>query len=156
MGRTNYDQIGYGLTETDARRDALDRDRDYYGHQEGYSGSMCSSTGEDDRVKCLKQPKPAKRCKVNKNIHKGTRKWVTVYTVEPACEFKPFTRNDCVMCGSTQAEALKEAKRLALKNQIEYIVRIDKVLVSGTTKIATVTPDKSELGKWLFTGVARS
>ena len=56
MGRQEYGQIGYGFTLEEARKDAMRQARDYYGHQEGYSGSIIDSTKENP-PKCLKQPK---------------------------------------------------------------------------------------------------
>ena len=75
MGRQSYSEVGYGFTEEEARQDAISNAQDEHGHEEGYSGGMNCSTGECDKVKCLKQPKLAKRCKVDKSVQKGARKW---------------------------------------------------------------------------------
>jgi hypothetical protein len=153
MGRENYSQRGYGYTESEARKNAYESARDEYGHQEGYSGAMNCSDGSRDKVKCIKKPKIAKSCKVERVVQKGARKWETVFVVAP--QWMRDDRGDTeVLKNSTQAKALKRAKVLALKNHIEYQVRIEKCLVSGNAKIATVEPKKSERGEWLFTGLA--
>jgi len=149
MGRQDYSQVGYGFTEQEARRNAINQAEDMYGHQEGYSGQINCSTGEEDRVKCLKRPKIAKTCKVEKIKQSGARKWKTVFVVTP--QFG----GEQVIIDTTQADAIKEAKRLALENQTQYVVLIDKQLANGDMNVATVTPKKSEKGEWLFTGIAR-
>jgi hypothetical protein len=153
MGRTNYSEIGRGFSEEQARHNAIASARDMYGDQEGYSGSMASATGENDKVKCIKKPKLAKLCKVEKASQKGTRRWETVFVIEP--QWLTSKGDRIFLANGTQGEALKKAKVLALKNQTEYVVRIEKRLATGDNKIATVEPKKSEVGEWLFTGLAR-
>lgn len=152
MGRCNYSAVGYGMTEEEARRYALDSDREFNGHQEGYSGSMCSSTHEDDKSKCLVKPVPAKRCKVEKQVQKGTRKWETVYSFVVA---NNYSRSFSPLSNSTQGDAIKEAKRLSLKHNCQVEVRMEKLLVGRENKIAIIQPSKVIVGKWLFTGTAR-
>jgi len=153
MGRERYHQIGRGFTVEEARRSAIEEARDYHGHEEGYSGGMNCATGEEDKVKCLKKPKLAKSCTVEKAVQKGARKWETVFVIEP-CWAMSINKGR-VVCKGTQGEALKQAKLLSLENQQEYTVRIDKQLVTGSTEIARVKPKKSERGEWEFTGLAR-
>lgn len=154
MGRCRYSQVGYGMTIEEARRDALRQDREMHGHEEGYSGGMNSSTGEDDRSKCLVKPKISKRCKVKKETQKGARKWETIFVIEPYAFRNDWSlreeRNDL-----TQAQAVKRAKDLAIKHQRAFKVMIEKRLVNGNCDIATVEPAAPRQGKWLFTGVAR-
>lgn len=153
MGRCDYSQIGYGFTEAEARRDAIDEAREYHGHEEGYSGGMNCSTHENDKSKCLEKPVVSKRCSVEKKVQKGARKWETVFVIEPV--WGDGFRNRKVLRNSTQAKAIAEAKRMALDTQKEYKITIDKELVTGSMEIATVKPKKSQKGKWLFTGTAR-
>ena len=155
MGRQDYSQIGRGYTESEARRNAEESARDEYGHQEGYSGAMNCATGECDKVKCLKKPKLAKSCKVEKAVQKGARKWETVFVIEQKWGFSNDNYPQGMIVRGTQGEAIKKAKEMALKNQQEYTITIDKQLVKGESKIATIKPKKSEAGEWLFTGLAR-
>jgi hypothetical protein len=157
MGRCRYSQVGYGATEHEAYHDALRRDREYHGHQEGYSGGMNSSTHEEDTVKCIEKPKISKRCTVTKETQKGARKWKTFFVIEPYA-FRGDNgdwnlreeRSDL-----TQAQAIKRAKELAIKHQREFHVMIEKHVVNGSSEIATVKPKVPKQGKWLFTGIAR-
>jgi hypothetical protein len=152
MGRQSYSQIGYGFTVEEARRDAIADAEQEYGHQEGYSGAMNCSTDENP-PKCLEKPIVSKRCTVEKTVQKGARKWETVFIIEPA--WGGQFRDKKVLRNSTQGKALAEAKRLALENQQEYTVRIDKQLVTGSSEIARIKPKASKRGRWLFTGDAR-
>jgi hypothetical protein len=151
MGRCGYSQVGYGFTVEEARRDAIASAEEEYGHQEGYSGAMNCST-QDNKPKCLEKPVVSKTCKVEKNVQKGARKWETVFIVEPAWG---ESWQDRRVLRTTQGKAIAEAKRLAIANQKEYIVTIDKQLVTGTQEIAKIAPKKAKRGRWLFTGEAR-
>ena len=153
MGRCNYSQIGYGFTVEEARRNAITSAENEYGHQEGYSGAMNCST-KSNAPKCLEKPIVSKTCKVEKvekMVQKGARKWETVFIIEPTNDFNKRK----VLRNSTQGKAMAEAKRMAIEHQQKFIVSIDKELVSGHKDIATVSPKKSKMGLWLFTGEAR-
>jgi len=152
MGRTNYFVRARGYSENEARQNALADDREYNGHQEGYSGTICSSTGEADKVKCVKKPKLAKRCAVSKNVCKGARKWVTVYDVKPVYGSRV---GQTARIKTTQGDAIKKAKELALKNQTAYQIFISKELENSKPEIAFIQPSKSEQGEWEFSGIAR-
>lgn len=151
MGTVSYTAYGYGMTEGEALRDALDKDRYENGHQEGYSGTIGSSTSRNS--KCVVQPKPAKTCTVEKEMQKGTRKWVTVFRIEPRYPSNSFEEHKTI--DTTQGDAIKEAKKMAIKFNKEFVIAIDKKLVGGTTHIANVKPKKSTMGKWKFWGDAR-
>jgi len=55
----------------------------------------------------------------------------------------------------TQGDAMKKAKAIALEKNIDVVVEITKVLSSGISRIATVKPNNSTMGKWRFSGEAR-
>jgi hypothetical protein len=148
MGRQSYSQIGYGYTVEEARRDARASAENEYGHQDGYSGAMNCATSENT-PKCLEQPKLSKTCKVDKMVQKGARKWETVFIIED------IRGNYMGLVRGTQGDAIKEAKRISLDGQMACNIRIEKRLVTGSDKIATITPKSSRVGKWLFTGEAR-
>ena len=152
MGRQNYSVIGHGMNYAEALRNARAEDISEHGHEEGYNGSINSDDG-GMQSKCLKEPKIAKKCTVESQPHKGTRKWITVYQVEPRWE-----RNNAPSetVKTSQGDALKKAKELSLKHNAVYVVTIAKVLESGTPRIAIVTPTESEMGQWKFWGQGRS
>jgi hypothetical protein len=157
MGRCDYSQMGYGMTEQEARRNANAEARDEHGHEDGYSGGMNSSTHEDDRSKCIVKPLPAKSCKVEKDVRKGARKWVTVFKIEPKWGFSDGNYNSRhhAEITTTQGDAIAKAKSMALEFNKEFTIDIDKRLENGSSRIASVAPKKSRQGKWLFTGTAK-
>jgi len=156
MGRESFSCIGKGMTEQEALNAARSDAKDYYGHQEGYSGSILSAT--ELNSKCIKQPVVAKRCIVDKAIQKGARKWETVFVVTPI-GFLSSDSNYYLMRkelkNTTQGNALKEAKKLALQYGKEFEITIEKRLSDGSDIIASVKPKKSEMGEWKFWGEAR-
>ena len=154
MGREYYEEVGFGMTEREAYKNAVDIDREENGHQEGYSGTIGSATGEECKSKCLIKPKIAKQCNVEKNKQEGARKWVTVYEVNPFLE--SYRRHDnCIVVKSSQGDAMKKAKEMALEHNCAFIIDIKKEISNGTSRIASVSPKNSTTGKWLFTGLAR-
>jgi len=152
MGRCGYSEYGYGYTVEEARRDAISAAKEKHGHEEGYSGGMNCST-HDNSPKCIEKPILSKTCKVEKTVQKGARKWETIFVIEPS--WGGSYGQSKILRNSTQAKAIAEAKRMALENHKEYVVRIDKQLVQGNQKIATISPKKAKRGKWLFEGYAR-
>lgn len=163
MGRCTYYTIGFGMTESEARKDAINSDKEENGHQDGYTGGISSSTYENDKVKCLVKPKPAKTCTVDKPVQKGAKKWETVYKIAPKWGFSGVyeTRKN-VSVKTNQGDAIKKAKAMALEFNEEFEITITKELVGsdpsfpiGSNKIASISPKKSTTGKWRFTGTAR-
>jgi hypothetical protein len=146
MGRCDYHAVGHGFTEQEAYRDAVQSDRTMNGHQEGYSGSIGSSTHEDDHSKCIKKPVVSKRATVEKKPFIGTRKWETTFVI---------TGDRTGRTAKTQGEAIKIAKELAIQKQETITIDIEKRLVNGSSRIAVVSPKKSIIGEWKFWGVAR-
>lgn len=161
MGRCNYYAIGYGMTEREALANAREMDLAESGHQDGYNGGIASSTGENDKSKCLVKPKKPKSCKVDKVVQKGARKWETVFRIEPKWGFSRRSSGENLLdlrsaeVKTTQGDAIKKAKEMALEFNQEFSVSIEKRLVDSDCCIATVTPNKSQMGKWEFTGIAR-
>jgi len=151
MGTQSYSAVGRGMTQAEARQNAVEQDRAENGHQEGYTGTIGSSRSDStEKVVCIKQPKKAKRCNVEKVVQKGARKWETVYVLDA---WPSSIRN--VVRGS-QGDAIKKAKALALETGRSIRIDIEKRLVSTVgNKIAVVHPKKSEMGEWRFSGDAR-
>ena len=157
MGRCDYSIVGAGMTEQEAHRDAVRKDRDEHGHEEGYNGGISSSTHEDDKSKCIQKPVRSKTCNVAKKVQQGARKWETVFVIAPCWGFSDnnYNPNKHITVNTTQGDALKKAKAMALEFGEEFSIDIEKRLSSGTSRIATIAPKKSQIGKWQFTGTAR-
>jgi len=159
MGSCNYSAIGHGMTESEAHQDAVRKDRDEHGHEEGYNGGISSSRHEDDKSKCLVKPMRSKTCKVEKQVQKGARKWETVFVIEPKHKWGfsngNYNPRKHVAVNTTQGDAIKKSKAMALEFGEEFSITIEKRLSSGDSRIASVAPKKSQIGKWQFTGTAR-
>jgi hypothetical protein len=149
MGRQDYSVTSEGMSYGEALRGAIeDADREH-GHEEGYSGAINSDDG-GMQSKCLREPKPAKRCVVEQKTNKGARKWETVYTINS----RWGGNHEGALVRTSQGDAMKKAKELAIKNNTTMIVTIKKRLVEGVSEIAEVSPGKSTEGKWKFWGLA--
>lgn len=154
MGQTDYYTQGKGMTERQALQDAEDQATDYYGHQEGYSGTINSRVTLKSR--CVTQPKRATKCKKERS-KSNPRKWKTVYTLSPCGFYENEMERErlTVDFDGTIANAIKEAEKLALKYNVEYTVEIRKKLIEGTSHVASITPKESVMGIWEFSGLAR-
>tara|TARA_R110000824_G_scaffold201667_1_gene385728 strand:- start:4105 stop:4587 length:483 start_codon:yes stop_codon:yes gene_type:complete len=159
MGHQNYSIVGHGMSEHEARQDAIREDRDENGHQEGYNGGISSSDSTCDKFKVLTKPIVAKRCTVEKAIRKttGARKWDTVFVIEPQWGFSEgnYNHRKHAVVKTTQGDAITKAKAMALEFNCEFAITIEKRLIGGDSNIASVKPKKATMGKYLFTGSAR-
>lgn len=57
MGATQFKQRGYGKTADEAYRRACDEAEDEYGHQDGYNGTISTTTGFRDETEQYKKSK---------------------------------------------------------------------------------------------------
>lgn len=149
MGTCSYCCIGVGMTEKEAERDARQQASACNGHQDGYSGDINSARTMN--AKCIKQPKPAKRCTVEKTVQKGAKKWGMVFVIEPKNTFGRYGSS----IKNSKTEAIQMAKELALRHNMDYSIKVEKRLINGNPEIACVKPKKSEMGEWKFWGEAR-
>ena len=90
MGRQNFNVTAKGRTMDETQRNAIADAEAEYGHQEGYSGAINCAT--DLHWECIKKPILSKRCKVDKSVQKGVRKWETVYVIGPIRDSDWFHR----------------------------------------------------------------
>ena len=146
MGRQQYCVEASGMTESEALRSAIEDANDELGHQEGYSGAINSDDG-GMKSKCLRKPKPAKRCNVTVTPQKGARKWETRYVILDWDERSHGS-------APKQAAALKLAREIALKKDLHLMVVIEKRLVEGNSQVADVKPKNSTPGIYRFRGEA--
>lgn len=153
MGRTDYRVRAQGMTEADALRNAVEADRAENGHGDGYTGTIGSRTTYN--AKCVKQPKPAKKCTVEKKP-KVKIKWKKAFVVQPAFgDPSQWGYQQVDDTPETKGEAIKRAKEMALKFGKAYKIKIDMQPDKADTTLAVVTPLKSEQGVWEFWGEAR-
>ena len=146
MGRQQYCVEASGMTESEALRNAISDADDEYGHEGGYSGAINSDDG-GMKSKCLRKPKPAKRCNVTMTPQKGARKWETRYVIYDRDERSHGS-------ALKQADALKKAREIAIKKDKHLMIVIEKRLVDGTSQVADVKPKNSTPGIYRFWGEA--
>jgi len=149
MGTQSYSAVGRGMTQAEARQNAVEQDRAENGHQEGYTGTIGSSRSDStEKVVCIKQPKKAKRCNVEKVVQKGARKWETVYEVYGGYESDiPIAKE------KTQGAAVKKARAHTEKTQTTTYIEIVKRITNGSPSVGTIrykTSKSESKGKYLF------
>jgi len=144
MGKVSFKCIGYGMTESEALKNAKDEARELNGYQDGYSGDINSA--DEIHSKCIRKPKEGK-IKTIMYSQKGPRKWVTRYIVESNMHSDIYSK--------TQTEAIKVAKEMTKKRGVRHRVAIEKVLESGSDTVARIYHLGGEQGVWQFWGDAR-
>lgn len=133
---------GHGWTQDEAFRDAT---------SESVTGFADETVSEVIKVKRVKAPKPAKRVKIEKSkVTKG--KVEKAYVIEKywGSGFDPIDRDRMFNARyKTQGEVLKAAKVLALKYQVELVIKL-AAFCQGDTHLAKVIPERGEMGVWDF------
>lgn len=150
-GTTTRTIRGQGWTAEEALKNALRSDEREYGHGEGYGGGA-GSLREVLRTKVIREPKPAKRVKIDKfPVRKGPvekrfiieKKWG--FDRDDAIDRDPRLRKRY----ETQGEVLQTAKDLALQYGSTVVITLAAFCV-GDTKLAEVTPEAAQMGEWAF------
>ena len=151
-GRAYRAIVGKGWTEKEALDNALKEDEEYYGHGEGYGGGS-GSLREVTRTKMVKTPKRPKRVKITKTpVRKGPiekrfiikSRWESTLLKDEVSRDHRYSRKY-----EKQSDVLKVAKELALQYSVELNVELQAFCV-GNTQLATITPEKGQLGEWVF------
>lgn len=181
MGATTIITGARGRNMREAFDNAVKDADDYYGHQEGYSGSIntCSLTKdvthlyksmgrnklEDHIIEntnkrevwgyCIEEPKTNNnkiKSVVENYPQHGTRKWKTIY--QAVDEWS----GDVKATADSQTECIKKARAYVEKNpDTTLVIKIAKVLETGNQKCAKVKYKKAtneRLGKYVFVGWA--
>ena len=151
MGKTTYSIIGFGMTVDEAERDALARDREQNGTQDGYSGGFNSSTREDDHVVCLVKPVPAKAGKVVREPRVSPLKWETRYVAR----LHHFDGDTTVVSEKTMGKCIAAAKAWATRNIGTLYLEVEKIAVQGNVRFGCVHSAGGTRGQWRFFGEAR-
>jgi len=156
---------GRGYSQREALLDWLTNDETL--RAEGISfGQEALVTTEPITVEELVSPRRAKRIHTDTFPQKGQRKFVTSYYVwDNVVESKVEFNLDCnlhlniatdkVNTGvyfRRQMDAIAAAKELSKHTHQSYEIIIAKVLVSGNSTVAKITPGKSRPGTYKFTG----
>jgi len=177
MGARTFSIIGYGKTVQDAYNQLCKDAEEEYGHQQGYSGEINSTSINRNRTTEYKNSKLSpgdfyrkvedsieKRCadyivieepKINTSKIKST---VTNYPQKGTRKWETVFNieafdGDIVTTAKSQTEAIKKARALSEKSQNRYYVYIAKKLVGGSIQVALTEYKKSaaeKQGKYLF------
>jgi hypothetical protein len=181
MGSQSFITYSRGKNLKDAYNRAVEAAEDEYGHQEGYSGAINSTTGFEDSTKEFKASKKSLDTFINEQIdklskHDGARaicveqpienKNVTKSQVEHivtpgtkkwVLKYVVQERDFIIGSWNTKGDAVKDARRYTEQHQVSTKVVVKKFIEKGDTTVAKVTYKKSSTekeGKWVFFGWA--
>jgi Ni,Fe-hydrogenase III component G len=179
MGATMFQVSIHGESAEHAYQKAID-EATYENGNDTYNGTISTTLGFSDVTKtfkasgkslgnfiqeqyknlgkrdclcvCMKEPKESKnkiKTQVKHNIEKGTKKWLLKYIVTDDWTSK------VIGSFNSKGDAVKAARKYTEKTKITTLIEMQKVLESGSPKVAEVTYklSKSEReGKWVFFG----
>jgi hypothetical protein len=181
MGASWFQQVGYGKTLNDAYNSACEEAEVEYGHQEGYNGTISTTTGVNDVTEKYKKSKfdsvdqyirsqvevLGKRdccaiCLQEPVGNKNKTKSQVEHIVTPGTKkwvLKYTVRHGDHFIGSwnTKGDAVKDARRYTENNQVATTIEMEKVLDKGSNRVAIIKYKKAPTekpGKWMFFGWA--
>jgi len=182
MGATWFQQTGYGKTLDDAYKRACEEAEDEYGHQEGYNGTISTTTYAKDITQeyhrskldleqfvrskmemlnkrdccsiCLQEPVGNKN-KVKSQVADIVTKGTKKWVLKYTVSLQ---RNDSPL-GSydTKGEAVAKARAYTESTQQATEVYMEKTLEKVTPIVARITYKKAPTerpGRWMFFGWA--
>ncbi len=181
MGASWFQQVGYGKTLDDAYKRSCEEAEDEYGHQEGYNGTISTTTYAKDitqeyhRSKLdLEQFVRSKMEMLNKRDccaiclqepvgNKNKTKSQVEHLVTPGTKrwvLKYVVYNDAlqmITSCDTKGEAVKKGREYTEKHQSSTYICMEKTLDKGNKKVAIIKYKKSTTerpGRWMFFGWA--
>ncbi len=182
MGANWFRTQSTGKDVRDAYSRAVQNAEDEYGHQEGYSGQINSSSGFRDVTKEFKASKKSindfidmqadrltkhqgaqaiciEEPKGNENkVKSQVEHIVTPGTKKWVLKYVVYNSEDYMIAScDTKGEAVAKARAYTEKNQCSTNICMEKTLEKGTRTVAKVTYKKSSTerdGKWIFFGWA--
>jgi hypothetical protein len=181
MGATWFQESGSGKTLQDAYKSLCEIAEDEYGHQEGYNGTISTTTGVNDVTEKYKKSKfdsvdqyirsqvevLGKRdccaiCLQEPVGNKNKTKSQVEHIVTPGTKkwvLKYTVRHGDHFIGSwnTKGDAVKDARRYTENNQVATTIEMEKVLDKGSNRVAIIKYKKAPTerpGRWVFFGYA--
>jgi hypothetical protein len=181
MGATWFQESGSGKTLQDAYKSLCEIAEDEYGHQEGYNGTISTTTGVNDVTEKYKKSKfdsvdqyirsqvevLGKRdccaiCLQEPVGNKNKTKSQVEHIVTPGTKkwvLKYTVRHGDHFIGSwnTKGDAVKDARRYTENNQVATTIEMEKVLDKGSNRVAIIKYKQSPTergGRWVFFGWA--
>jgi hypothetical protein len=182
MGASWFQQTGYGKTLQDAYNSACEEAEVEYGHQEGYNGTISTTSGVRDITEEYKRSKLDLEQFVRSKVEVlGKRNCCSICLQEPVGNknktksqvehiFTPGTKkwvlkyvvyndyNDQLIGSfSTKGDAVKKARDITEKHQTSTYINMEKMLEKGNRTVAKITYKKAPTerdGEWVFFGYA--
>jgi len=183
MGATQFRERGTGKTAHDAYKKLCEIAEDEYGHQEGYNGTISTTSGFKDETEIYKKSKfndvyayirdrfeshsMGKRdcsaiCVVPPIGNKNKTKSQVEHIVTPGTKkwvLKYVVQRGDHHIGSwdTKGDAVKDARRYTEQNQVPTSIVMKKYLEKGDNLVAKITYKKAPTernGEWIFFGYA--
>jgi len=182
MGATWFQESGSGKTLQDAYKSLCEIAEEEYGHQEGYNGTISTTTGVNDVTEkykkskfdsvdqyirsqvevlgkrdccaiCLQEPVGNKNKTQSKVDH-----IVTQGTKKWVLRYVVYNHEDYMIAScDTKGDAVKKARDYTEKRQSPTKVCMEKTLERGNSTVAKITYKKAPTdrnGKWMFFGWA--
>jgi hypothetical protein len=182
MGATQFKERGSGKTAAEAYRIACDRAEDEYGHQDGYNGTISTTSGFRDETEAYGKSKFDDVSAYIRNRFDGMNK----YDCSAICVLKPIANKNktksqvehIVTPGTkkwilkyfvysghdhfigaylTKGEAVTKARAHTEKTTESTYITMEKVLDKGNKTVAKITYKKATNerdGEWIFFGYA--
>lgn len=183
MGATQFRERGTGRTAQEAYKKLCEMAEEEYGHQEGYNGTISTTTGFKDETEIYKKSKfddvyayirdrfeshsMSKRdCSAicvrqpiaNKNKTKSqVEHIVTPGTKKWVLKYVVQYGDHVIGAWNTKGDAVKDARKYTEQNQVPTTIVMKKYLEKGDNLVAKITYKRSTTernGEWLFFGYA--
>ena len=181
MGACSFQNTGRGKTMSNAYSNLCADAREEYGHQDGYNGTISTTSGFRDVTSEFKRSGKSLQSFIDDNIERAD-KWGSCLAIcidEPkgnANKVKTQVKNivtpgtkkwvlkyvvtaygNVIASKETKGEAVKIAREHTEKTQERTYIDVAKVLEKGSTKVAEIEYKKSTTekeGKFVFFGIA--
>lgn len=182
MGACSFTSRGNGRTMSEAYQDLCDEAREEYGHQDGYNGTISTTSGFRDVTGEFKRSGKSLNEFINSNIERA-EKWGSClaicieepknntnkiksqvkHNVEKGTKkwvLKYVVTNfsgDRIGSKDTKGDAVKIARQHTEKTQERTYINMEKVLEKGSTRVAEIEYKKGKDekdGKYIFFGIA--
>ena len=183
MGATQFRERGTGKTAQEAYKKLCEIAEDEYGHQEGYNGTISTTSGFRDETEVYNKSKfddvyayirdrfeshsMSKRdcsaiCVLKPIANNNKTKSQVEHIVTPGTKkwvLKYVVQRGDHYIGSwdTKGDAVKDARRYTEQNQVPTSIVIKKYLEKGDNLVAKITYKKAPTernGEWIFFGYA--
>jgi hypothetical protein len=182
MGACSFQNVGRGKTMSEAYSDLCEDAREEYGHQDGYNGTISTTSGFRDVTSDFKRSGKSLQNFIDDNIDRA-EKWgsfLAIFIEEPkgnTNKVKSQVKNivtpgtkkwvlkyvvtdssgRTIASKTTKGDAVKVAREHTEKTQARTYIDMVKVLEKGSTKVAEIEYKKStteKQGKFVFFGWA--